>query len=268
MVIYGLVGKSGTGKSYQAPAVCRERGLELIIDDGLLIGKNKVYAGKSAKRAGTKVGAIKTALFTEEEHKLQVMQAIRERKPASVLILGTSDSMVHRIAARLELPEISEIIRIEDVSDQKEIETAQRQRRELGKHAIPVPTFQLKREFSGYFMDPLKIFRKVDQKRAVVAERTEVRPTYSYLGGYRISENAIFDIIRCAAALTPEVVKASRITLDNREAGLNLAADLLLSYGCEVKAAAADFQKKVEADVAFMTAFNILTVNLTVKGLL
>lgn len=268
MVTYGLVGKSGTGKSYQALAVCRERGIDLIIDDGLLIGKNKVYAGKSAKRAGTKVGAIKTALFTEDEHQKQVMEALKERNPDTLLILGTSEGMVHRIVQRLELPEISEIIRIEDVSDVKDIETAQHQRRKLGKHAIPVPTFQLKREFSGYLMDPLKIFRRVDQKRAMVAERAEVRPTYSYMGGYTISEKAIYDIIRCLSAVTEDVVKVIRIFITNGDPGMDIQVELLLHYGCIVKETAEDFQKKLSEMVALMTAFNILSVNVTIKGLI
>lgn len=268
MKTYGFVGKSGTGKSYQALAVCRERGIELIIDDGLLIGKNKVYAGISAKRAETKVGAIKTALFTTEEHRIQVMEAIEKRKPESILILGTSDGMVHRIAQRLGLPEISEIIRIEDVCDEKDIEIAQRQRKELGKHAIPVPTFQLKRQFSGYLMDPLKIFRKIDQRKAMVAERTEVRPTYSYLGGYSISEKAIYDIIRCLCREMDQVEKTSRIHISNGDMGMDIRIDLLLPYGCSVKMVAEAFQKKVEDQVEYMTAFNILSVNVTVKGLI
>ena len=268
MKIYALVGKSGTGKSYQALSVCRDRGIQLIIDDGLLIGKNKVYAGKSAKRAGTKVGAIKTALFTEEEHRRQVMEEIRRREPASILILGTSEGMVERIASRLALPEISQIIRIEEVSEEKDMQAALRQRREKGKHAIPVPTFQLKREFSGYFMDPLKIFRKSGQRRPMVEERTEVRPTYSYLGGYTISEKAIFDIIRWEAVLSPQVVKTARMSIDNSEGGLLIHVELLLVYGCAVREIAEDFQQRVDKSVSSMTAFNVLGVNVTVKGLL
>ena len=28
-----------------------------------------------------------------------------------------------------------------------------------GKHVIPVPTFELKKDFSGYILDPLQIFK-------------------------------------------------------------------------------------------------------------
>ena len=37
MKVYALVGKSGTGKSYQAVNLCKELNIEAIIDDGLFI---------------------------------------------------------------------------------------------------------------------------------------------------------------------------------------------------------------------------------------
>ena len=51
------------------------------------------------------------------------------------------------------------IVRIEDVSSEREINTARMIRKGAGKHVIPVPTLELKR-FSGYFLDPLRIFRE------------------------------------------------------------------------------------------------------------
>ena len=68
MKVYTLTGKSGTGKSYQAINLCKEKNIESIIDDGLFIYRNRVEAGISAKRQKTLVGAIKTALFTLDEH--------------------------------------------------------------------------------------------------------------------------------------------------------------------------------------------------------
>lgn len=267
MKTYGLVGKSGTGKSYQALSVCRERGISCIIDDGLFIGKNKIYSGRSAKRSGTKIGAVKTALFTEEDHQNQVIRSIQERKPESILILGTSEEMIRRIASRLGIPEPKEIIRIEDVSEERDMEVAHKQRFEMGKHAIPVATFQLKHEFSGYILDPLKIFRSVGTRKTMVAEKSEVRPTYSYLGKYIISENAISDIVRCVGEFFPEIRKIAKILVVNSNQGLEMHADIFLSYGCRVQQIAELFQKKLKEELENMTAFHVLSVNLTIKGL-
>ena len=112
MKIYALVGKSGTGKSFQAVNLCKRLNIEAIIDDGLFIHRNRVAAGISAKRQDTKVGAVKTALFNNDDHMIEVRDAIVRRAPESLLIIGTSDRMVDKIAERLGLHEINERIYI------------------------------------------------------------------------------------------------------------------------------------------------------------
>ena len=213
------------------------------------------------------IGAIKTALFTEEAHKAEVTEAIKKRKPESILILGTSDRMIYRIAERLGLPQPKELIRIEDISDEEDIMAAQTQRNQNGKHAIPVATFQLKREFSGYFLRPLKILRRVGTKSTVVAEKSEVRPTFSYLGGYIISERAVYDIVRCAVSSSGEINKITGIDIEKSDGGMVLFIELILTYGIKVKESAAAIQDKIKNEVEDLTGFNITAVNITVKGL-
>ena len=67
--------------------------------------------------------------------------------------------MTDKIVARLHLPPVSERIYIEDITTEEEREIADKQRHLQGKHIIPVPTLQLKRDFAGYFLDPMRIFR-------------------------------------------------------------------------------------------------------------
>ena len=120
MKVYALIGKSGTGKSFQAVNLCRELKIESIIDDGLFICRNKVVAGISAKRQPTKVGAVKTALFTKDEHMQEVKEALGRMKPSSILIIGTSVGMVEKIVKRLELPPIDRKIFIEEITTKEE----------------------------------------------------------------------------------------------------------------------------------------------------
>ena len=93
--VYAFVGPSGTGKSYRAQMVASEKNIKFIIDDGLLIMDNKVIAGESAKKAPTKVGTVKHALFYEEEERNNIIKALRKYRPQSILILGTSDGMAN-----------------------------------------------------------------------------------------------------------------------------------------------------------------------------
>lgn len=142
MKIYGLYGKSGTGKSYHAMSLCRELDLEAIIDDGLFIYGNRVLAGISAKRQNTKIKAIKTALFTDVEHCREVRNKIQEVNPPGILILGTSQEMVHKIRERLGLPEPVKMISIEEITTESQRETAKKQRKELENTSFPLPPFR------------------------------------------------------------------------------------------------------------------------------
>ena len=61
--VYALVGKSGTGKSFRARLIMEKYGIDLMIDDGLLIRDQRIIAGRSAKREKNKVTALKRAIF-------------------------------------------------------------------------------------------------------------------------------------------------------------------------------------------------------------
>jgi uncharacterized alkaline shock family protein YloU/adenylate kinase family enzyme len=267
MKVYGLVGKSGTGKSYQAMNLCKEMNIESIIDDGLFIYGNSILEGTSAKRQSTKVAAIKTALFTAEEHRQAVADKIDDISPDSLLILGTSEKMICRIVERLKLPEPERIIFIEEITTDEERETARKQRHELGKHIIPVPTFQLKREFSGYFLDPLKIIRGWRGGKASFSEKTVVRPTYSYLGDYSISDKVIGDVIYHLGEKTEGVDLVTKVSVENSIDGLRINIYLICKFGFRIVDVAKELQRIVAKSVATMTAFHIKSVDIEVKGL-
>lgn len=270
MKIYGLIGKSGTGKSFQAVNLCREKDIVSIIDDGLFICRNQVLAGISAKRQPTKIAAVRTALFTTDEHMQDVNDAIEKAAPESLLILGTSDKMVDRIAARLGLHEIDERIYIEEITTEAERVIAYKQRHDMGQHVIPAPTFQLKRQFSGYFMSPLRILRDFGPWREQ-AEKSVVRPTYSYLGEYNISEKVLSDIADCVGRELGTVFEVVKVIIsDNRadnEEGVDVFIIADFNYGEGIRAKATDYQGKVAQSIESMTMFNVRKVDLEIRKL-
>ena len=267
MKVYCLVGKSGTGKSYQAMNLCKQLNIETIIDDGLLIGGTTILAGISAKRQATKIGAIKTALFTDGKHRDEVEKKLKEVNPKSLLIIGTSDAMIEKIIERLHLPPLGETIYIDEITTQEERNLARKQRQELGKHVIPVPTLQLKREFSGYFMDPLKIFRSWGTGRAAFSEKSVVRPTYSYLGDYSISDRVVSDIVVYLCTKIQGVSDVSKVNVLNTNDGIKISIFVIIEYGYKIVDAATLLQIKVAEKVEEMTAFNIAKVDIIVKGI-
>ncbi len=269
MKTYGLVGSSGTGKSYRAVGLANERGIPCIIDDGLLIKGTKILAGTSAKREATKLSAVRRALFMDSEHAEKVMEAIRLAQPSSILILGTSEQMIVRIAQRLQLPPVEEFVRIEDVASEREIQRAQQHRREEGKHIIPVPTFEVRKDFSGYFIDPLRIFRLRDKGRRIeTLEKTVVRPTFSYFGKFYIADSAIESIVRYCTQNVEGIYKALRCEITSREDGISILIETSVYYGYRINKVLEQVQQKVQEDVGYVTGLNIIDINVIAKRLI
>ena len=132
--VYALVGRSGTGKSFRAPALAAKYRIPLIIDDGLLIRGDKIVAGRSAKQENNFLTAVKCAVFQNSDHREEVIRALDREDFHKILIIGTSENMTSKIAAVLNLPEPKKIIHIEDIATKEEIETAMKIRFVEGKH--------------------------------------------------------------------------------------------------------------------------------------
>ena len=240
-----------------------------MIDDGLFICENRIVAGISAKKQPTKIGAVKVALFTDDSHRNSVMDAIRKINPKTILIIGTSENMINQIAKRLELPLPYRIIKIEDITTLDDRIKARKLRTESGTHVIPAPTFQVKRQFSGYFLNPMKRLRSGSGSiRAIVTEKTMVRPTYSYLGGYEISDKVITDIVHHIADVVGGVNSVLWVSFNNDpELGMYIRIILQLQYGSKVRKTAASVQKGVYDAIVYMTALNVESVDIEVRSL-
>lgn len=268
MHIIALVGKSGSGKSYKAMTVAKEKEIDYIIDDGLLISGTKIIAGKSAKRESSTVSAVKRALFMDKGHKREVKAAIDSIKPNGILILGTSDKMVRKIAENLELPFISETVYIDEIASEEEIRLAQEYRKREGKHVIPVPTFEVKKDFSGYFIDTLRIFKKKEAKKEEIFEKTVVRPTFSYFGKYVISPKVVKDLTKHAISKVDEISRISGVYVKNFEQGIRIKVDIEMTYGKPIIPIARRAQRLIITEVEQMTALNILSVDIFVKKMI
>lgn len=265
--VYAFVGPSGTGKSYRAGLVASENGINFIIDDGLFIKDNEIIAGNSAKKAPTKIETVKHALFIEEKEKKDILKAIKKYKPNKILILGTSDNMVIKIAKNIGLPEISKFIYITDVATQEEMETARRIRTTEGKHVIPVPTFELKKDFSGYLLDPLQIFKsKGIGEKPYVSEKSIIRPTFSYLGNFTISDSVFRQIMEHLANKFEAVYKVTKTRVENIGEGPSIYMEVIVLYGYNIIEAISNFKIKTKKEIERLTAMNVQNIDVVVKG--
>ena len=266
--VYAFVGPSGTGKSYRAQMVAGEKDVHFIIDDGLLINDNRVVAGESAKKASTKIETVKKALFLHDNEKTVIQKALKKYKVKKILILGTSDGMVEKIAENLGLPKVSDTTYITDVATEEEMKTARNIRVTEGKHVIPVPTFEIKKDFSGYLLDPLQIFKsKGKGKQPYISEKSIIRPTFSYMGNFTISDSVFRQIAEYQVEKMPEIYKVIRTRVQNYGEGPLIDMEVSVVYGYNVAEGLIEFKKKIVKEIENLTAMNVVKLDVIAKNI-
>jgi len=267
MKIIALVGESGTGKSHKAQLVAHKENIEYIIDDGLLIKKDKILAGYSAKKESNKIQAIKRAIFFEEEHANSVRKIIEFQKPKKIMILGTSIAMINKIIKRLNLPPANQVIRIEEIASEKEIQIARTSRSREGTHIIPLPGIEVQRKFPINLVESLEIFYRKRYRNRKIGERAVVRPPFSYFGKLFISENAILDIIFFTMKDFNDVIKIGRTKIKINEEGILVKISLILRYGKNIPDLVKKIQEDLKKELDFITGINIKKIDVLVEDL-
>lgn len=193
MIVHSLSGPSGTGKSTSAIQFAYENQIEAIIDDGLLIIKGQKVAGTSAKFEKNTITAVRRAIFQEEQHKKQVMEALKEYQVNAILIIGTSDKMTTKIAKRLELGPIHYFHHIEEIRSTREILMAKFIRTTQGKHVMPIPYKQVEQNFFKRFIS--RGFDIFSKNKVKLGETTIVQPDF-HQQVIEISKNVYVDLIK------------------------------------------------------------------------
>lgn len=246
--VFALVGRSGTGKSFRAKLIAQKYGVDLMIDDGLLIQDQKIIAGKSAKKELAFLGAIKTALFDDSRHRQEVCQALTKTKFKRVLIIGTSEKMAKKIAHRLDLPPINKVIKIEDVASKEDIETAQHFRKQEGKHIIPVPAVEISQKYSHIFYDSIRVFlrrRFMRKGKSAVFEKTVVQPNFGSKGRITISEAALSEMVVHCVEEYNESILVKKVSVRNGARGYRLTIDTKIPFGFQMSGVLHDLQSYI-----------------------
>ena len=223
--VFALVGRSGTGKSHHSKLLAQKYHIDLIIDDGLLIKGDKIVAGRSAKRDPNFITAVRTAVFDDDQHRENVLDALLKEKYKKILIIGTSEKMINKIIARLELPPVTRVFHIEEIATQEEIETAMRIRFTEGKHVIPVPSIEITRSYPQIVYDSIKVFfgKKNPFKKEQGFEKTIVRPEFSRPDKDSLNEVTLNQMVKDCIDEYDKVIKVKKVRLiQNKGASYNL----------------------------------------------
>ena len=268
-ITYGLVGESGTGKSHQAKFVAAKYKIDYIIDDGLLIKNERIVAGRSAKEEKTILAAVKAAIFSDKDRRDELARKLRSNTRNKVLILGTSEKMANKIAARLQLPPPSKTIKIEDIATRDEIDKAIRTRRIEGKHVIPVPSIEVKRSYPGIFYDAVRIFKRRVLPGSIgptprVHEKSVVRPEYSKRGKVIISEAALSQMVIHCVDEYNQNIRIKKILVRDDEMGYRLVITIDVPYGIQLGGNIHELQQYIINNIERYTGILIEEVNIII----
>lgn len=278
--VVAFVGSSGTGKSTRAVNVAHREHIDYIIDDGLLIYGSRIVAGTSAKRAPTRMESVRQALFSHETRAATMRRALVEQAPDQLMVLGTSDGMIEKICDNLHLRRPDRLIRIEDVSTEEERHLAQSIRITQGQHTIPVPSLEIKHEFSGSFAEPLSRLRsrfgsgRSGQSGQSLPPagtspgmdgRTVVRPTFSTRGSYSISDEALKSLARLSAAEVEGLSSVVDIDIRTESYGVVIDVELALVYGYTAHTVMQASQLAIKENIETLTSINVLLINVSAR---
>ncbi|ERJ93630.1 hypothetical protein [Treponema lecithinolyticum] len=268
ITVFALVGASGTGKSFRAKLLAQKYDINAIIDDGLLIQDDKILAGHSAKREKTFLAAVRAAVFDDKEHRDQIARALKKQSIKRLLILGTSEKMVQKIAMRLQLPPPSKIIKIEDIATQDEIDFAIRSRHIEGKHVIPVPALEIKRSYPQIFYDAIRVKlarkEKISGNNTKVYEKSVVRPEFSKKGRVTISEAALTQMVMHCVSEFDSEIKIKKLTIKTDAHGYKLIITTDVPFGTQLAGKIHNLQKYVIENLERYTGILIESVNIIV----
>ena len=262
--VYAFVGPAGTGKSHRATHVAKQNGIDYIIDDGLVISRGRILAGRSAKSEINRLRAIKRAIFEYPEHREEVINYLTKHTPNKLMILATSSGMVNKITSRLGLNNPVKTIDITEISSAEEIEAALRERREKKQHVVPVAKAQIQHNFAGKLVSQIRgFFRGRDKNEA---SNTIVKPLFSFNGRVIISRDAMLEMCRRIIDDNGHVKKVREIDLENYDDKIELSVEVDLTLGTQsALSIAKSLQKTLHGGLSYITGMDIRKVNIRVN---
>ena len=151
---------------------------------------------------------------------------------------------------------------------EEEMKTARNIRVTEGKHVIPVPTFEIKKDFSGYILDPLQIFKsKGSGNKPYISEKSIIRPTFSYLGNFTISDTVFRQIVEYLASKTEFIDKIIKTRVDKTPTGPYIYMEVIVNYGYNIMEGLADFKEKSKKEIEKLTTMNIEKIDIVAKSI-
>ena len=114
----------------------------------------------------------------------------------------------------------------------------------------------------------MQIFKsKGKGAKPYISEKSIIRPTFSYLGNFTISDSVFRQIIDYMADKTEAIYKIAKTRVDTTEDGENIYIEVIILYGYNIMDMVSEFKMKVRKEIERLTAMNVQSIDVVVKGI-
>ena len=144
-------------------------------------------------------------------------------------------------------------------------------KRSEGKHVIPVAYLEFKKKTSpALCLRPLEYFKDamVFGDYESLGEKSVVRPTFSYLGKYTISDYTIYQLVEHVVLKQEGVCKDRKIQSRKKRERDPLEIELTLYYGYNIPDLFKHLRSHITAEIERITSLNIDAMVLIAKSLI
>ena len=94
-----------------------------------------------------------------------------------------------------------------------------------------------------------------------------IRPTFSYLGNFVISDTVFRQIAEYLAKRTDAINKIIRIRVEKTPEGPTIYMEVIVTYGYNVLVAMREFKEKVIKEIEKLTTMNVVDITIVAKGI-
>ena len=117
-------------------------------------------------------------------------------------------------------------------------------------------------------LDPLQIFKSNGKgQKPYISEKSIIRPTFSYMGKFTISDLVFRQILEYLAAQSPAIHKILKTRVDNFGEGARLYMEVSIVYGYNVVDGLTEFKKKAKKEIEKLTAMNVVELEVVAKNI-
>lgn len=100
-----------------------------------------------------------------------------------------------------------------------------------------------------------------------MSEKSIIRPTFSYLGNFTISDTVFRQIAEYVAKKTDGIHRLSRVRVESTIGGTTIYMEVYVVFGYNIVNVLREFKQKTKKEIERLTTMNVQEVSVMAKGI-